>query len=160
MVLRLPTLAFSHFAKSHGLLKSGERIENGILGLGNLVHVKSTIQVAGHLVQTVIRTKFTDVLMRRPKSGASPWIACNVLVNKLSDPEEDYHTQVLRNTKRHFCRARASEISAFNSALHEHDGRYAKIHGPVGVSNARFTGLDGQRHRQETSTQIDWLGLA
>ena len=141
----------SHFAKTHGLLKSGERIESGIRRLGNLVHVKSTIE---DLVQTVIwphalfgaefiplglehferlRTKLTEVLMRRPKSGASPWIACNVLVNELQDPEEYYHLQVLRNTRRYLCRAQTSEINAFKSALHEHEGRFAKSHGPVGV---------------------------
>ena len=50
----------SHFAKSRGLLKIGERIESGIRRLGNLTHIKSTIDVAGHLVQTVIWTHYSE----------------------------------------------------------------------------------------------------
>lgn len=99
----------------HGL-KSGKR------RLRNLVHVKSTIDVAGHLVIwpfwsriysttlgfehfECLRTKLTEVSMRRPKSGASPWISSNVLVSEMQDPEEYYHTQVLRNTRRYLRRA-------------------------------------------------------
>ena len=109
----------SHFAKTHGLLKSGERIESGSRRLGNLAHVKSTIDVAGHLVQTVIwphalfGTKFIPLGFEH--FGASPWIACNVLVTELQDPEEYYHTQVLRNTRRYLCRAQTSEIRALKA---------------------------------------------
>ena len=144
----------SHFAKSRGLLKIGERIESGIRRLGNLTHIKSTIDVAGHLVQTVIwphapfgaefnplgyehferiRTKLTEVMMRRPKSGASPWIACNTLVEQMQDPEEYYHTRVLQNTRRFLLRAQNAEVDTFLQAMHEHDGRFNTIHGPVGV---------------------------
>ena len=143
-----------NFAKSRRLLKIGERIESGIRRLGNLSHIKSTIDVAGHLVQTVIwphalfgaeftplgyehferlRTKLTEVMMRRLKSGASPWIACNTLVEQMQDPEEYYHTRVLQNTRRFLLRATNAEVDTFLQALHEHDGQFNAIHGPVGV---------------------------
>ena len=141
-----------HFAKSHGLLKAGERIESGMRRLGNLIHVRSSIDVAGHLVQTVIwphalfgaeflplgyehferiRTKLTEVMMRRPKSGASPWIACNVLVEEMQDPEEYYHIRVLQNNRRFLLRAQAAEVDSFLRALREHDGQFKAIHGPI-----------------------------
>ena len=150
----------SHFAKTHGLLKSGERIENGIRRLKNLTHIKSTIEVIGHLVQTVIwphalfgaeflplgyehferlRTKLTEVLMRRPKSGASPWISCNALIERMQDPEEYFHTCVVRNARRYLVRAHESEKDAFHRELHEHEGSFMNIHGPVGVLKRTLT---------------------
>ena len=81
-----------------GSCKDSRAIESGIRKLKNLAHIKSAIDVIGHRVQTVIwphglfgsefmplgfeyferlRTKLTEVLMRRPKSA--PWISCNVL---------------------------------------------------------------------------------
>ena len=150
----------SHFAKIHGLLESGERIESGIRRLKHLTYIKSTIDVIGHLVQTVIwphalfgsefmplgyehferlRTKLTEVLMRRPKSGASPWISCNALVERMQDPEEYYHTRVLQNARRYLVRAPEGEINAFHRELHEHEGNFMNIHGPVGVLKRTLT---------------------
>ena len=150
----------SHFAKTHGLLKSGERIESGIRRLKNLTHIKSTIDVVGHLVQTVIwphalfgaefmplgyehferlRTKLTEVLMRRPKSGASPWISCNVLIERMQDPEEYFHTRVVQNARRYLVRTQDCEREAFHRELHEHEGNFMNIHGPVGVLKRTLT---------------------
>ena len=71
--------------------------------------------------------------MRRPKSGASPWIARNTLVEQMQDPEEYYHTRVLQNTRRFLLRAQNAEVDTFLQAMHEHDGSFNATHGPVGV---------------------------
>ena len=87
----------------------------------------------GHEHFERIRTKLTEVMMRRSKSGASPWIACNVLVEEMQDPEEYYHIRVLQNSRRFLLRAQTAEVDSFLQALHERDGHFKAIHGPIGV---------------------------
>ena len=86
-----------------------------------------------------LRTKLTEVLMRRPKSGASPWISCNALIERMQDPEEYFHTSVVRNARRYLVRAHESEKDAFHRELHEHEGSFMNIHGPVGVLKRTLT---------------------
>ena len=152
-----------HYAKTHRLLSFTDRLAYAGDRLARLATVHTSLQTQGHLVQTVIwpaalwgiefiplglhhferlRTKLTRAILDQPESHASPWLACNVLVGKLQDPEEYAHIQVLRNLRRYLVTASVDHCNALFADLVSHSGDYPQIHGPIGVAKRTLKRLE------------------